>query len=149
MPVSTGHTMPKEESLPPIDNDVYNVEITDIEYEVKPSPFKKKDGTPEEDSRQYKVKLTIKEAGAFEGRFLMLWLRESLRASTKAKGPTLPAFLLAVTGETFGPDDHEKITADFMNALIGSQLRVTTELEASKDGSKEYAKVKSCLAVKK
>lgn len=141
--------MPKEESLPPIENDVYTVEVKDIEFERKPSPFKKKDGSPEEDTRQYKVTLAIKDAGAYEGRTLMMWLRESLRASTKAKGPTLAAFLLAATGETFGPDDHEKITADFLNSVIGSSIRVTTEKEKSKDGTKEYAKVKSCLAVKK
>lgn len=149
MPVQAGVTLPEEQQLPPLPNDVYCVQIADIEYEKKPSPFKNEDGSAQADTEQYKLKLAVTDVGQYLDRWVTCWVKASLRASTKSKRPTLPQFLFAVTGQNFGPDDRAKITADFMNSLIGSELRVTTVCEKSKDGSKEYAVVTSFLPIKK
>lgn len=147
MPIPSGTKMPEEKVYESIEPDVYEAVIDDIEYEVKPSPFKNEDGSAQEDIHQYKVKFCIKE-GKYNDRWVSAWLRCSLRKSTKSKRPTLPQFLKAVTGQDFGPEDHEKVDGDFMNSLIGSKVRITTTNEMSKDGSKEYTVISAYLASK-
>lgn len=148
MPVPQGSALPPEAPYVPLPADVYEVKIDDIEEEIKPSPFKKADGTPEEDSHQYKLKLAIQDE-PFVGKFITCWVRASLRSSTKSKYPTLPDLLLAVTNQTFGLDDREKITGEFLNTLIGSKLRISTKNEAGKqDPSKEFPRVMSFLPSK-
>ena len=127
MPVDPTHAMPKDKEMIPIPPDMYTVEVGDCEYEIKPSPFKKADGTPQEDTRQYKLKLIVLDADEYRGRTLLAWVRESLVPSSKAKNPCLPEFLLAVTGQVFTAADFGKVTGEFMNSLIGSQLRVSTK----------------------
>lgn len=148
MPVPQGSSLPPEAPFVPLPADVYEVKIEDIEEEIKPSPFKKPDGTPEEDSHQFKLTLLIQDE-PFVNRKITCWVRASLRDSTKSKYPTLPKLLLAVTGQQFGLDDRDKITGEFLNTLIGSKLRITTVNEAGKqDPSKEFPRVISFLATK-
>jgi hypothetical protein len=148
MPVPQGSALPPEAPYVPLPADVYEVKIDDIEEEIKPSPFKKPDGTPEEDSHQYKLKLAIQDE-PFVGKFITCWVRASLRPAGKSKYPTLPQLLLAVTGKEFGLDDREKVNGEFLNTLIGSQLRITTINEAGKqDPSKSFPRVTSFLATK-
>jgi hypothetical protein len=149
MPVPVTSSIPKEQAFVPIPPDVYECVISDIDEEIKPSPFKKKDGTPEDDSHQFKLKLSIVDS-TFENSFVTCWVRASLQASTKAKRPTLPQFLLAVTGQQFGPDDREKVNGEFLNSLIGAPLRVATQIEKGKQNpDKEFAVVTSFLPSKK
>lgn len=149
MPVNSNVSVPEEKIKPPVPADVYNVQIDDIEHEIKPSPFKKTDGTPEEDVNQFKIKFSVTDEGEYNERWITAWVKNSLRASTKSKKPTLVQFLLAVTGEAFSPEQREEINGDFLNGLIGMPLRVTTVVEKSKDGTKEYATITSFLAPKK
>lgn len=149
MPVPSTSRVGEDKSYPTIPPDVYTVEITDIVEEMKPSPWKNEDGSDQPDIHQYIVKLSITDEGPYLDRWLNAWLRVSLRASTKSKRPTLPQFLHAVTGQTFGPDDRDKVTGDFINTLIGMSVRVTTQNEVSKSTGTEFASVTTFLPVKK
>lgn len=148
MPVDSGHKMPKDEAFKVLPADVYNVSVADVEYEIKPSPFKNEDGSTKPDTRQYKFKFLVEDEGEFKGQSILAWIRESLLPPSKnSKNPTLPEFLKVVTGEKFGADDNEKVSGEFMNSLVGSKLRVTTKVEAREDG-REFTKVVSYMAVK-
>lgn len=148
MPVPSNVCVPEDNIKPPVPSDVYNVIVEDIEHEIKPSRFKKQDGSPEEDENQYKIKFSITDEGEYKDRWILAWVRNSLRPSPKSKRPSLSKFLLAITKENFGPERKAEVTGDFMNSMIGMQLRVTTNIEKSKDESKEYAVVASFLASK-
>lgn len=149
MPLQPGSTIPEEKKFDPIPADVYVATITDIEEETKPSIFTNPDGSPQEPQTQYRVKFTIADVGPYFDRWLLCWIKPTLRASTKSKRPTLAQFLLAVTGKTFGPEDRDAVTADLINSTIGAQLRITTQIEASKTTGTSYACVTSFLALKK
>lgn len=147
MPVPTGSQLPEEPKFVPLPPDVYEVVIQDIEEEIKPSPFKNADGSNQEDSHQYKVTMVVQE-DPFKDRKITAWVRASLRTGTKSKRPTLPQFLLAVTGQSFGQDDRDKVKGEFLNTLIGMRLRVATQVEKAKTSDNEFAVVNSFLATK-
>ena len=148
MPLPQGSSLPEEKVFPIIPPDAYIVEILDIEEETKPSTFKNPDGTLQEDRMQYKIKFGIKDDGPQFDSWISAWINPSLRSSTKSKRPTLPQLLFAVIGKTFGPDDREKVNSDLLNSLIGSKLRVATQIEASKVTGKEYAVITTFLPLK-
>ena len=149
MPVDPLHTMPKEKIFDPLPADQYTVEVSDVEHEVKANPFKKDGDKQPDEMRQYKFTFLVLDDGEFRGREILAWIKESLITSSKAKNPGLPEFLNAVTGEVFTPNDNEKVNGNFINSLIGSQVRVQTKVQPSKDGTKQFTKVVSYLPVKK
>lgn len=140
--------MPKDETFKVLPADVYNVAIVDVEYEVKPSPYKNEDGSAKPDTRQYKLRFEVQDEGEFKGQTVLAWIRESLLPPGKnAKNPTLGEFLKVVTGQNFGPEENEKVTGEFMNSLIGSKLRVTTKVESREDG-REFTKIVNYMVAK-
>ena len=145
MPINPGHVPPEEPKFPNLPDDVYSVEIEDLELDIKPDKFAKPDEngvTP--DRQQYMVKFKVIDPLEFKDRQIRAWINTSLRISTKAKRPGLAQFLKAVTGKEWGVDDREKLTGDFMSTLIGSKLRVSLILETNKTG-KEFSAVTSYL----
>lgn len=134
--------------MTPLPADVYEVDIEDIDEEIKPSPWKNEDGSDQPDIHQFKIIMNVQD-DPFNGRKIISWVRASLRTGTKSKRPTLPQFLLAVTGESFGTEDRSKITADFLNSLIGGKLRVSTQIEKAKNSDNEYTVVTSFLPSKR
>lgn len=135
MPIASGYQSPEEKVFEPLKPDYYTVKIVDIEGEVKPNKFKDDKGNPQPDVHQFKISLeTIDKE---PGRKLTAWVKDSLVTSKKAKRPDaiLPVLLHAVTGKTFGPQDRAVVTPDFLNSLIGSELRVATGLNKTADGS--------------
>lgn len=148
MPIPAGSTLPEEPKMTPLPADVYEVDIEDIDEEIKPSPWKNEDGSDQPDIHQFKIIMNVQD-DPFNGRKIISWVRASLRTGTKSKRPTLPQFLLAVTGESFGTEDRSKITADFLNSLIGGKLRVSTQIEKAKNSDNEYTVVTSFLPSKR
>jgi hypothetical protein len=141
MPVSPSHVPKEEQKFPPLPNEVYSVVIDDIEVDSKPDQFAKPDADGTVPLReQYKMKLRVYDPAEYNDRLILCWVSTTLRASTKSKRPGLASFLKVVTGKDWGVEDREKVTGDFMNTLIGSKLRVTTQIEKSKTGA-EYAAV--------
>jgi hypothetical protein len=156
MPVPSGSVLPDEPVFATIPPDVYEVEIVDIEEEIKPSTFthdvKHEDGsvTKEQnaDTHQYKVKFAIKDPGQWFDRWISVWINQSLRPA-KSGRPSLIGLLYAVTGRSFGPENKDEITGDFINSLMGSKLRITTTLETNAVTKKVFHKVTSFMPSKK
>lgn len=137
MPITPDYQSPIETPREALKPDYYTVKIVDIEGEVKPSPFKDDQGNPMPDVHQFKIKLETLDKEP--GRQLMTWVKDSLFVSKKAKNPglSLPALLKATTGRAF---TREELTSDFLNSLIGLELRVATTLVDRPDGT-QMAKV--------
>lgn len=149
MPINPAHVPKEEAKFPVLPDDVYSVEIEDIELDVKPDKFAKPDENGViPDREQYCVKFKVLEPAEHKDRQIRSWLNTTLRVSTKSKRPGLAQFLKAVTGKEFGVDDREKLTGDFMNSLIGSKLRVSVILEVNKSGN-EFSAVTSYLKASK
>jgi len=145
MPINPGHVPPEETKFPTLPPEVYTVEIEDLEIDVKPDSFQKPGPDGVQPTReQYVVKFKVLDPAEFKDRLLRAWINPTLRVSTKSKRPGLAQFLKAVTGKDWTMDDREKLTGDFMNTLIGSKLRVSTQIEVSKSG-KEFSAVTSYL----
>lgn len=149
MPINPTHVPKEEPAFPTLPDDVYSVEIEDIELDVKPDSFAKPGDDGVQPMReQYVVKFKILEPTEHKDRQIRAWLNTTLRVSTKAKRPGLAQFLKAVTGKEWGVDDREKLTGDFINSLIGAKLRVSLILEVNKMG-KEFSAVTSYLKANK
>lgn len=132
MPITPDYQSPIEAPREALKPDYYTVKIVDIEGEVRPSNYKDAEGNPMPDVHQLKIKLeTIDKE---PGRMLMVWIKDSLFVGKKTKNPavTLPALLKAVAGREF---TREELTPDFLNSLIGAELRVGTSISEKKDGS--------------
>lgn len=126
MPITQDYQAPVEKVFLPLKPDYYSVKVTDIVFEIKPNKFKDKDGNAQPDVQQFKISLETLDKEP--GRRLMVWVNDSLVVSKKAKRPeaTLPVLLQAVHGRPFGSSDRAALTPDFINALIGAELRVST-----------------------
>lgn len=126
MPISADYQAPVEKIFLPLKPDYYAVKVMDIVFEIKPNKFKDKDGNVQPDVQQFKI--TLETLDKEPGRRLMVWVNDALTVSKKAKRPEaiLPVFLQAILGRSFGPADRDQMTPDFINALIGSELRVST-----------------------
>uniref|UniRef100_A0A6H1ZGV2 DUF669 domain-containing protein n=1 Tax=viral metagenome TaxID=1070528 RepID=A0A6H1ZGV2_9ZZZZ len=140
MPLPKDAVLPEEVVYPVLPAGVYVVTIDDIELEIKPSKFKNKDGSPQPDQIQYKVKLITGD-----DQWVTAWINPSLKVSTKSKRPSLSEFLKAVTGKQYTPEDNDKITGEFLNSLITKELRITTQVRKSETTGKEYATITSFL----
>lgn len=140
MPITADYKSPDEKVFEPLKPDYYTVKIMDIEGEVKPNKFKDDDGNPQPDVHQFKI--VLETVDKEPGRKLTVWVKDSLIISKKAKLPDvqLPVLLKAVTGREFGVGDRTQVTPDFLNSLIGSELRVATGLKKTADG-KEFSSV--------
>lgn len=141
MPIQSEHVPKEEPVFPTLPAEVYLVEIDDIDLDVKPDSYHKpKEGEAQQMREQYVVKFKVLDPPEFKDRLLRSWINTTLRISTKAKRPGLTQFLKAVTGKDWTIDDRTKLTGDFMNSLIGSKLRVSTQIEVSKAG-KEFSAI--------
>lgn len=112
----------------------YAAVIKDITYRVSdlPPQYVKEGQDPK--SRQFIVQFETIAPEKYKGVRLMCWMNDSLLPQTKVKGkPILPKLLLAATGQTFTVQDRAKLTPEFMNTLIGTELRVNVEPEVKTD----------------
>lgn len=146
MPVKPDYQAPEEKPLEVLPPDFYHCKIDDIESEVKDFGFKNPDGTPQPPTHQFIIKLVV-VSGDMKGRKFITWVRDSLFPQTKTKAPTLPKLLKAITGKNFTVAQRSEVTADFMNSLIGSELRVSTVIEEDNKGQ-ERSRVTGFAPVK-
>lgn len=140
MPIdSSAYKAPKEPTRLLLEPNYYVVRLVDIQFQVKPSPFKDKDGNAKPDVQQFKLTLCLpgKEEETFTA-----WVKDALFVGKNTKNPeaTLPKLLSAITGQQWKSEDRAKITPDFLNSLIGSEFRVSTVIESTEQGS-QFTKV--------
>lgn len=133
MPVNSNYQAPEEKPLEILPPNYYDCKIEDIEGEVKDFGFKNKDGSDQGPTHQFIIKLEV-VSGPFKGRKMMTWVRDSLFPQNKSKAPTLPKLLKAITGKNFTVANRAEVTPDFINSLIGQELRVATTVEEDKTG---------------
>ena len=123
--------------LPLLPPDTYQVEILDItEHE----------GTKYQSSEvemQVKFKVALLDEGPNYGRFLTLTCSPKMVGG--AKPSNLHQVVTAAIGRAFTSEEMKDIknvvTMDFLNSLIGSQMRVSVISKARQDGQGETNKV--------
>lgn len=133
MPVKQGTSVEatKGKNFEPLPADVYPVQILDIE---------EREGTKWQSTEvevQINVKFVVLEEGPHYGRFL--WATCSPKIAGGSKQSKLYQVIVAATGKEFTKDElqkaHEIVTADFLNSMIGAQLRVAVIVTDKQDGS--------------
>lgn len=114
----------------------YKAIIKDITYRVSELPAKYVKEGQDPTTRQFLVTFETVAPDKYKGVRLMAWINDSLLPQAKVKGkPILPKLLFAVTGQNFTVQDRPKVTPDFMNTLIGAELRVNVEPEVKDTGT--------------
>lgn len=135
MPIDpTSYAAPDEPVHQVLPANWYEAVIKDITYRVSdlPPQYVKEGQDPK--SRQFIVQFDVIAPEKYKGVRLTSWINDSLLPQTKTKGkPILPKLLLAVTGQSFTAADRSKVTPEFMNTLIGQELRVNVEPEVKTD----------------
>ena len=131
----------KFDPLPP---DVYQVEILDIE---------EREGTKYQSSEvetQISVKFVVIEAGPHYGRFI--WSSCSPKVTGGTKQSKLYQVIVAALNREFTRDElqkaHEIVTPEFLNGLIGKQLRLTLSQKDKQDGSGRTNKIEAYMPKK-
>lgn len=137
MPIDkTSYAPPDEPVMQVLPANWYPAIIKDITYRVSELPAKYVKEGQDPITRQFIVTFETIAPEKYKGVRLMCWINDSLLPQMKVKGkPTLPKLLLAVTGQNFAVPDRAKVTPDFMNTLIGTELRVNVEPEVKDTGT--------------
>lgn len=143
MPVKSGVSVDAGSGkvFTPVAPDVYPVEILDIE---------EREGTKYQSSEvetQINVKFAIIEEGPFYGR--LLWATCSPKFTGGTKQSKLYQVVVAALGREFTQDElkraHEIVTPDFLNSLIGAQLRLTVSVKDRQDGSGKTNRIEAYM----
>lgn len=133
MPVKAGVSVEvgSGKTFDPVPADVYAVEVLDIE---------EREGTKFQSSEvetQINFKFAIIEEGPYYGRFM--WATCAPKVTGGAKQSKLYQVIVAITGKEFSKDELKRageiVTPDFLNSMIGSQLRLTVSIKDKVDGS--------------
>ena len=138
--------IPKEEkkSFPPIPENVYQVELFDVNTELKPK-YKNPEEKEEKLSFQF-VLLAGKDKDGSELRGRNVWrnfIPTSLYIGKTGKN-LLYQVLEAILGRELSPEDEATMDGKKINSLIGRQLRVIVKNE-TKDG-KVYSNIETFLS---
>jgi len=133
MPVKSGVSVEvgNGKVFEPVPADVYTVEVLDIE---------EREGTKYQSSEvetQINFKFVIIEEGPFYGRFM--WATCAPKITVGTKQSKLYQVIVAATAKEFSKDELKRageiVTPEFLNGIIGSQLRLTVSVKDKVDGS--------------
>lgn len=133
MPVKQGMSVEagSGKKFDPLPADVYPVQILDIE---------EREGTKFQSSEvemQISVKFVVIEEGPHYGRFL--WATCSPKITGGTKQSKLYQVVTSASRHEFTKEElqkaHEIVTPDFLNSLIGEQMRLTVSVKDKVDGS--------------
>jgi len=133
MPVKSGVSVEvgNGKVFEPVPADVYTVEVLDIE---------EREGTKYQSSEvetQINFKFVIIEEGPFYGRFMWATCAPKITGGTKQS--KLYQVIVAATAKEFSKDELKRageiVTPEFLNGIIGSQLRLTVSVKDKVDGS--------------
>jgi hypothetical protein len=146
---------PQTKEWPLIPEDVYQTEITDIEYKVEKNVWKEREKDPvkkatmPDEKQVITFEFTIIEEGVQYGR--KLWQKMSPIKPYPPSG-TMTSWLYrlasAMAGHPITRAEADKFNSSDINGYIHRQVRVTVKHNPSKDGSKTYNNVESFLAAK-
>lgn len=137
MPIAENFVPPEVQSFGPIPAGIYDVEIADVEYEEKESPFKNPKTGELKMSQRYIVTFKVLEGDQKDTTFRS-FLNANLKPPKEATKPSFAKLLKAVTGEEWTLARSSEITPALLNSLIGSKLKVVTDVQQKKDGTGSY-----------
>ncbi len=139
---------PQQKDWTPITPDVYQVEITGIEYKEIDNHFKKKPEDPDK-KNVMEFEFTIIEEGEHYGR--KLWQKmaptKPLPPRQNGKSSWVWRIASALTGHAITQEEGESYTSAMINDFISKQLRITVSQSEPKDG-KVYNNIDSVLGAK-
>lgn len=148
LPANLELQTPSQKDWPLIDADIYQAEITDIEYKLEPNRFKKQATDPDE-KQLMNFEFTIIEDGPFYGR--KLWKKMSPTKPLPPRGEGQKSWIWriasALAGHPLTFEEGDRFTSADINGFIHRQIRMTVSLSEPKDG-KQYNNIDSFLAIK-
>lgn len=139
---------PQSKVWPLIPEDVYQTEITDIEYKVEPNRFKKEVSDPDE-KQVMSFEFTIIEEGPHYGR--KVWQKMAPikpYPPSAANSSWIYRLATAMEGHAITREEADKYGSSNINGYIHKQVRVTIKHKPSKDGSKTYNNIEGFLTIK-
>lgn len=140
---------PQQKEWELIPEDIYQCEITDIEYKVEKNAFKKKDTDPDE-VQKMNFEFTIIEEGHWYGR--KLWKKMAVTKPLPPRGNNNKSWIFriasALTGHPLTYEEGEKYTTSDINGFIHRQIRINVVHEISQSDGKTYANIDGFLAAK-
>jgi hypothetical protein len=140
---------PQTKEWPLIPEDVYQTEITNIEYKVEPNRFKQKDTDPDEVQRM-NFEFTIIEEGPYYGRKVWQKMAPIKPYPPQGKGKSTWVYRLAsaMEGHSITKDEADRYSTSNINGYIHRQVRVTVKHSAPNAQGKQYSNVESFLSIK-
>ena len=140
---------PQTKEWPLIPEDVYQTEITNIEYKVEPNRFKQKDTDPDEVQRM-NFEFTIIEEGSYYGRKVWQKMAPIKPYPPQGKGKSTWVYRLAsaMEGHSITKDEADRYGTSNINGYIHRQVRVTVKHSAPNAQGKQYSNVESFLSIK-
>lgn len=150
MPINETMQIEKRETqtFDPIPDDIYQVELLDITMKERP-----KYGKPEEKENLFDFQFTLLEGNDKDGDSLRgrnLWrnfVPTYLYISSKNGKNVLYQIIEAILGQELSPEQEAKMDGNFINSLIGGQVRVV--VKTKQVGDKTYSNIESFLPKKK
>jgi hypothetical protein len=140
---------PQTKEWPLIPADVYQAEITDIEYKTEPNRYKQ-EATDPDTKPIMKLEFTIIEEGPHYGR--KLWQRmapiKPLPPKQNGKASWVWRIASALAGHALTHDEGEKYTTSDINGFIHRQIRMTVTESEPKANGKQYNNIDGFLAAK-
>jgi hypothetical protein len=140
---------PQSKEWPLIPADVYQAEITDIEYKTEPNRYKKFPTDPDE-KQVMNFEFTIIEEGLHYGRKLWQKMAPIKPYPPKQNGKQTWIYRIAsaMAGHAITNAEADKFTSSDINGFIHRQVRVTVSESAPKENGKRYNNIESFLSVK-
>lgn len=135
----------KQESVsyPPLPNDVYQVELLDINTKVHPKYMK-----PDEKEQVFDFQFVVLEDGEFRARNLWAgYIKTYLYIGKNGKNSLYQVLEAMLGRELTEEEEANGITGKLLNDLIGKQCRLGTEIVVK--GEKQYNKITQFLRAKK
>jgi len=151
MPIPDGVELqtPQKKEWPLIPADVYQAEITDIEYKSEPNRYKKYPTDPDE--KQYmNFEFTIIEEGPLYGR--KVWQKMSMikpyPPQQSGKATWVYRLATAMAGHPITKDGADKFTSSDINDYIHRQVRVNIIQSPPDNNGKIWNNIDGFMAVK-
>jgi hypothetical protein len=140
---------PQQKDWPILPADVYQTEITDIEYKEIDNRWKKEPTDPDK-KQVMNFEFTIIEEGEHYGRKLWQMMAPTKPLPPKASGKASWIWRIAsaLAGHALTYEEGEKYTTSDVNGFIHRQIRMTVTQSEPKADGKQYNNIESFVAVK-
>lgn len=149
LPATLELQTPQTKDWPLLPPDVYQAEITDIEYKEIDNRYKKEPTDPDK-KQVMNFEFTIIEEGPHYGRkmWLMMAPTKPLPPKQNGKASWIWRIASALAGKPISYDEGQSYTTSDINGFIHRQIRMTVTQSEPKADGKQYNNIDSFLAIK-